>query len=120
MRERQAVDYLNDIQRAASNARLFTEGMDSDTFAKDPLTQHAVAFCHVAIAALASRLLDTHPEFATEHPDLPWTAMREMGDRIAHDFFQLHPQDIWDATQRVLPELLLQIDAVHHWRAQGE
>lgn len=120
MRERQAVDYLNDMQRAAANARLFIEGMDSDRFAKDPLTQHAVAFCQLAIAASASQLLEKHPEFATEHPDLPWTAMREIGDRIAHDSFQLHPQDIWDATQRVLPELLLQIDAVHHWRAQGE
>ncbi|WP_454850406.1 HepT-like ribonuclease domain-containing protein [Rhizobium binxianense] len=120
MSERSVIQYLNDMRNAASDALLYVKGMDSATFASNMLTFKAVAFCHFIVGAAASQLLEKYPEFATEHPDLPWTRICETGNRVLRDFFDLDPSEIWEATQRTLPELLLQIEAVHHWRAQGE
>ncbi|MBC2805083.1 DUF86 domain-containing protein [Rhizobium ruizarguesonis] len=120
MSERRAVDYLNDMQEAASDALLFVGGMDGEAFAGDKLIFKAVAFCHFTIGVAASRLLVTYPAFATEHPDLPWTKICGTGNRILDDVFDLDPSDIWEATQRTLPELLAAIDGVRNWHAQGE
>lgn len=120
MSERRAIDYLNEMYEAASEALTFIGGMDETVFAGDKLTFKAVAFCHFTIGAAASRLLVTHPEFATEHPTLPWTKICGMGNRILEDVFDLNPSDIWEATYRTLPELLSAIDAVRYWHAQGE
>jgi uncharacterized protein with HEPN domain len=120
MNERRAVDYLNEMQQAASDALLFVGEMDGEAFARDKLTFKAVAFCHFTIGAAASRLLVTYPAFATEHPDLPWTTICGTGNRILEDVFDLDPSEIWEATQRTLPELLSGIDAIRHWHAQGE
>ncbi|MBX5159880.1 MULTISPECIES: HepT-like ribonuclease domain-containing protein [unclassified Rhizobium] len=120
MKERRAIDYLNDMQKAASQALSFIGGMDEAAFAEDQLTFKAVAFCHFTIGAAASRLLVSHPEFATEHPNLPWTRICGTGNRILDDVFDLDPSEIWEATYRTLPELLREIDAVRYWHAQGE
>ncbi|MGO7867587.1 hypothetical protein ACC676_39790, partial [Rhizobium ruizarguesonis] len=39
---------------------------------------------------------------------------------ILDDVFDLDPSDIWEETQRTLPELLAEIDGVRNWHAQGE
>ncbi|API50628.1 DUF86 domain-containing protein [Rhizobium leguminosarum bv. viciae 248] len=120
MNERRAIDYLNEMYEAASEALSFVGGMDGTAFAGDKLTFKAVTFCHFTIGAAASRLLVTHPEFASEHPDLPWTKICGTGNRILDGVFDLDPSDIWEATYRTLPELLSAIDAIRHWHAQGE
>ena len=120
MKERRAIDYLNEMYEAASEALSFIGGMDETAFSGDKLTFKAVAFCHFTIGAAASRLLVTHPEFATEHPTLPWTKICGTGNRILEDVFALDPSDIWEATYRTLPELLVEIDAIRHWHAEGE
>ncbi|MGR9296732.1 HepT-like ribonuclease domain-containing protein [Rhizobium leguminosarum] len=120
MKERRAIDYLNEMYEAASEALSFVGGMDEAAFAGDKLTFKAVVFCHFTIGAAASRLLVNHPEFATEHPDLPWTRICGMGNRILEEVFDLSPSSIWEATYRTLPELLSAIDAVRYWHAQGE
>ncbi|MBX4925072.1 HepT-like ribonuclease domain-containing protein [Rhizobium binae] len=120
MSEPRAIEYLDEMQKAAAEALYFVGGMDEAAFAEDNLTFKAVAFCHFTIGAAASRLLVTHPEFATEHPTLPWTKICGTGNRILEDVFTLDPSVIWEATYRTLPELLVEIDAIRHWHAEGE
>jgi uncharacterized protein with HEPN domain len=120
MKERQAIDYLNDMQKAASDAGHFIEGMDSTAFAEDLRTQRAVGLSFVILGAAASHLREKYPDFVEEHPDLPWSDMFGLTDRTLHSAFDQDFSDIWALTQDLLPVLLSQIESVRHWQAQGE
>ncbi|WP_431978594.1 HepT-like ribonuclease domain-containing protein [Pseudomonas fungipugnans] len=47
--------------------------------------------------------MDRYPEFATLHAQVPWRAMR---NRIAHGYFDINLEVVWDTVQAALPELL--------------
>jgi uncharacterized protein with HEPN domain len=120
MKERQAIDYFNDMQKAASDASHFIKGMDSAAFAEDLRTKHAVGLCFVILGSAASHLCETYPEIVEEHPDLPWNDMFGLVDRTLHSAFDRNFSDIWALTQDLLPVLLSQIESGRHWQAQGE
>jgi uncharacterized protein with HEPN domain len=53
--------------------------------------------------------MERHPDFVTSIPDLPWRGMRGMRNRVAHGYFDLNLDVIWDTVGSVLPALLDQI-----------
>jgi uncharacterized protein with HEPN domain len=120
MKERPAIDYLNDMQKAASDASHFVEAMDSRAFAEDLRTQRAVGLCFVIVGSAASHLREKYPEIVEEHPDLPWNEMFGLVDRTLNSAFDRNFSDIWALTQDLLPVLLSKIESVRHWGAQGE
>lgn len=120
MKDRSAIDYLENMQRAASDALDMIQNIDQATFRGDRVLFSAITFCHFLIGEAAAVLLEKYPEFATDHPNLPWTALCDRRDRILRDFFDLDPTEVWEATQQSLPELLSEIETIRNWRAQGE
>ena len=59
----------------------------------------------------ASKLMDQYPDFTTAHPQVPWRSMRGMRNRIAHGYFDINLEVVWDTVQTALPELLQQLPA---------
>jgi uncharacterized protein with HEPN domain len=55
--------------------------------------------------------MDHYPEFTEQHPDVPWRSMRGMRNRIAHGYFEINLDVVWDTVQIALPELLKQLPA---------
>jgi len=106
MSEGRLSDYLGHIQQAASDVRSFVEGLSKDEFITDNRTQKAVVMCLVIIGEAASKVLDRYATFAKEHPDVPWQSMRGMRNRIAHGYFDINLNVVWDTTQTALPDLL--------------
>lgn len=51
-------------------------------------------------------------EFAQTHEQVPWRNMRGMRNRIAHGYFDVNLDVVWDTVQTALPELLQQLLAV--------
>lgn len=43
-----------------------------------------------------------------------------MRNRIAHQYFHLDIDTVWLTVDRMIPELLSQLDSLRNWRAQGE
>lgn len=119
-KERSAIDYLGVMERSAAEAIGMIEGMDEAAFADSSIAFHAVAFCHVLAGQAAVDLMRHHPEFATDHPQLQWTALREMRDHILGDFPRVQSVDIWRATQNSMRNLKNQIAELRNWHAQGE
>jgi len=56
--------------------------------------------------------MDSYAEFVQSHPDIPWRNMRGMRNRIAHGYFEINLDIVWDTVQTALPELLKQLPAV--------
>ena len=65
----------------------------------------------IIIGEAATKIMDQHAEFAERHPELPWRSMRGMHNRIAHGYFDVNLEVVWDTVQTALPELLQQLRA---------
>jgi len=105
-------DYLDHIEQAATDACTFVQGMSKDDFLVDKRTQRAVVMSLIIIGEAASKVMEKRPEFAGQHPEVPWTSMRGMRNRIAHGYFDINLDVVWETTQTALPELLTHLPAV--------
>lgn len=111
MSQSRLADYLEHIRQAAGDACAFVQGMDREAFLGDRRTQRAVVMSLVIVGEAASKLMDQYPDFTTAHPQVPWRSMRGMRNRIAHGYFDINLDVVWDTVQTALPELLQQLPA---------
>lgn len=105
MSESRLHDYLDHIERAASDARAFVNGLNKDEFMADRRTQQAVIMSLIIIGEAASKVMDSYPEFTEAHPEVPWRSMRGMRNRIAHGYFDINLDVVWETVQTALPAL---------------
>jgi uncharacterized protein with HEPN domain len=89
----------------------FREGMDKPTFLGDKRTQSAVVMSLVIMDEASTKVMDRHAEFAQRHAEIPWRSMRGMRNRIAHGYFEIDLELVWDTVQTALPALLAQLKA---------
>ena len=79
--------------------------MSKEDFLADKRTQQAVVISLVIIGVAAARIMDKHSEFIADHPEIPWRGMRGMRNRVAHGYFDVNLDVVWDTTQTALPDL---------------
>ena len=106
MTEDRLSDYLAHIREAASDACAFVEGLDEQAFQADKRTQRAVIMSLVIIGEAATKTMDRYPEFTQAHPEVPWRSMRGMRNRIAHGYFDINLDVVWETVRTALPDLL--------------
>lgn len=111
MTENRLYDYLDHIRQAASDASNFVEGLSKDDFLADKRTQRAVVMSLVIIGEAATKVMDGYVEFVKHHPRIPWRNMRGMRNRIAHGYFDINLDVVWDTVQTALPELLTSLSS---------
>ena len=109
MSENRLPDDLDHIQQAATDAHSFVEGMARDDFLADKRTQQAVIMSLIVIGEAATKVMDGYAEFTQAHADVPWRSMR---NRMAHGYFDINLDVVWETVQQWLPELLKQRPAV--------
>lgn len=112
MSENRLCDYLDHMQQAAAEACGFVEGQTKDDFLADKRTQRAVVMSLIIIGEAATKAMDRYAAFIEAHPGLRWRSMRGMRNRIAHGYFDINLDVVWDTVQVALPDLLGQLPAV--------
>ena len=112
MSESRLADYLEHMQQAATDACAFVDGLNKEQFVADKRTQRAVIMSLVIIGEAATRVLDSHAGFAQAHAQMPWRNMRGMRNRIAHGYFDINLDVVWETVQTALPELIRQLPTV--------
>jgi len=100
------------MQQAALDACNFVAGLSKDEFIADKRTQQAVVMSVIIIGEAATKIMDRYPEFIKTHNILPWRSMRGMRNHIAHGYFEINLDVVWDTVQVALPELLKNLPAV--------
>ncbi len=98
------------MQTAASRAVTFVDGFSKEDFLADQKTQFAVNMCLHVIGEVAGRIVDRQPQFAAAHPEIQFEQMRGMRNRIAHGYFQINLNVVWETVKHDLPGLLQKID----------
>lgn len=104
-------DYLDHIQQAATDACSFVEGLTKDDFLADKRTQQAVIMSLI-IGEAATKVMDGYADFIQTHADVPWRSMRNMRNRMAHGYFDINLDVVWETVQEWLPALLKQLPTV--------
>ncbi len=105
MTDNRLPDYLQHMRQAAADATIFVEGMSRDDFLADKRTQQAVIMSLIVLGEAATKVMDRYPEFASAHTQVPWRNMRGMRNRIAHGYFDIDLDVVWDTVQNALPPL---------------
>jgi uncharacterized protein with HEPN domain len=100
-----AGEMLEHMRDAVRQSLEFTEGMDKDMFLADKRTQQAVILNLVILGEAATKLMDRHPEIVEAHPEIEWRAMRGMRNRIAHGYYDINLEVVWETVAMALPDL---------------
>ena len=112
MSENRLPDYLDHMLEAAQQACSYVENMGKDDFLSDKRTQQAVVMNLIIIGEAATKVMDLNVEFVASHLEIPWRSMRGMRNRIAHGYFDINLDVVWDTVQTALPELLERLPAI--------
>lgn len=112
-------DYVFHMQETASDACDFVVGFSKAAFLADRRTQRAVLMSLIILGEAASKLGEKYPEFTRRHPEIPWSALRGMRNRIAHGYFDINLEVVWNTLESALPKVrdhlqLLRVDAEYH------
>ncbi len=99
-------DYLDHMRQAATDACSYVEGLNKAEFLEDKRTQQAVTMSVIICGEAATKIMELHAEFADSHPEIPWRSMRGMRNRIAHGYFDINLDVVWDTVDTALPQLL--------------
>ena len=66
----------------------------------------------IVLGEAATKIMERHAAFAEMHSHIPWRNMRGMRNRIAHGYFDMNLEVVWDTVQVALPELRGQLAAL--------
>jgi uncharacterized protein with HEPN domain len=98
-------DYLDHMLEAIGLIRNYVDGFSKEDFQADKRTQQAVILNIVVIGEAATRLADEYPDFVARYPDVQWKSMRGMRNRMAHGYFDINLDIVWDTIQQSIPIL---------------
>lgn len=79
--------------------------MSREEFFADKKTQQAVVLNILILGEAATQVSSEYPEWAEQHPEVPWRSMRGMRNRLAHGHFDINLDVVWDTSQLSLTEL---------------
>ena len=102
--DRRLYEYLRQLKIAAQDSIQFVDGMSYTDFQADTKTQRAVTMNLVILGATAAKIEEHFPEIA-------WTAIRGMRNRIVHEYFILNFETIWTTVEAELPRLMRQVES---------
>ena len=66
----------------------------------------------VIVGEAATRVMDDYPDFARQQSAVPWHSMRGMRNRIAHGYYEINMDVVWQTVQTALPDLLARLPAI--------
>jgi uncharacterized protein with HEPN domain len=93
---------IGDILDAIAEIKEFTERMDFSSFRTDAKTVRAVELDLIIIGEATNQI---PAQIQEQYPQIPWTLMRAMRNRLVHVYFSIDEALLWDTVQNDLPPL---------------
>jgi len=107
MRKYDDSTHLGQIFDAICAIEKYFSVVDKPAFLANGMMQDAV-MRRIEIVGEAARLISD--ELQEKHPELPWSEMRAIRNKIVHDYLEINADVIWDTAQTDLPALKAQIE----------
>lgn len=94
--------YLEDILESVELIENFTEGMDFEKFRGDAKTRDAVV---KRLEIIGEAAKNVPKDIRDKYPELPWSKMARMRDKLTHEYFGIRFDIVWKAVKKSLPEM---------------
>lgn len=107
--------YLEDIAQAIEKIFTYTSKLTLKKFSKDPKTIDAVVRNLEIIGEAVKKL--PH-DIRSKHPDVDWKKIAGLRDILAHEYFGIDVEIIWDIIEHKLPPLLKRVREM--WNGVGK
>jgi uncharacterized protein with HEPN domain len=101
--------YFEDILNSCHKIIRYTEGLEYEEFIKDDLRLDAVLR---NIQIIGEAIKQVPPEFRSHYPLVEWRKIARLRDIIAHNYFSLKDEIIWDVVKNKVPLLQEQIETI--------
>jgi uncharacterized protein with HEPN domain len=98
-------DYLNHMLAAMDRVAGYLIDHDEASFAQMSMLQDAVIRNIEIVGEAANNVLKAEPNMPRLHPEIPWAEIYAMRNRVAHGYFAVDLNVIWQTACRDLPEL---------------
>lgn len=90
----------------------FTNGLSMEGFKADLRTQKTVVMSIIETGEAATKIAASDPDFVAQNNGLPWSQMRGMRNRIAHGYFDIDLDIVWQTVVSAIPTLNQQAEAL--------
>jgi len=94
--------YIKDIIESIDKIEEFTKGMSYNQFYDDEKTRSAVVH-KILVIGEATKSIPSN--IRARYPQVPWSDMAKMRDKIAHYYFGIDYEIIWNVTKEKMPEI---------------
>ena len=101
--------YLDDTLAACELVSKFTRGMSYDNFIQDDRTYHATLRNLEIIGEAIKNISD---ETKIKYTQVKWRKIAGFRDIVAHDYFGVSDEIVWDVIQNEIPLLTKQIKKI--------
>ncbi len=102
-------DFLEDMAQACRSVIRFVEGMTFDAYLEDEKTRFAVMRGYEILGEAVRHIPE---ELKLAHPEIPWTTMAAVRNRIIHGYFGVDDSVLFENISRELKPLLPQLEAL--------
>ena len=105
-------EYLGHIVQAIDRVHRYVADMHEAGFLQDEKTQDAVIRNFEVIGEASNNIKKYHPDFASQHPEVPLNFAYEMRNALAHGYFKIDFEVVWTTIHADLPGLRAQVAAL--------
>jgi uncharacterized protein with HEPN domain len=95
--------YLGDIQESCEKILRFTEGMAYKEFVHDDLHFDAVLR---NLEVIGEAVKNISEETRIIYPNVKWRKIAGFRDIVAHEYFGVNEETVWDIVKNQVPDLL--------------
>lgn len=95
--------YCRDILESCAAIRSYVEGIDFNAFLKDRMRYSAVIREFEIIGEAAGKLT---AELKRDYPDVPWQDIKDFRNLLAHEYFGVDLEIVWNTIHAELPTLM--------------
>lgn len=97
------------MREAVTQSLDYVEGLDKADFLADKRTQQAIILNLIILGEAATKLMDHYPAVCETRPEIEWRSMRGMRNRIAHGYYDIDLDVVWETVISALPALQIRI-----------
>ena len=95
--------YLGDIQESCEKILRFTKGMTYKDFIHDDLRFDAVLR---NLEVIGEAVKNISEETRITYPNVKWRKIAGFRDIVAHEYFGVNEETVWDIVRNQVPDLL--------------
>jgi len=94
--------YLQDIWESTLAIEEYTQNLAEDEFYSNRQVQDAIIR---RLEIIGEAVKNVDDDFRNEYPQIPWKKIAGMRDVIAHEYFGVKLERVWDVVRKDLPHI---------------